>query len=85
MKTQIRRVGNSLGSIIPAPLVRQLELTEGVEIDVQVKEGAIILTPLRQPSQKLPYSEAELLSGINAFSTHADELAAPSSSEWDNE
>ena len=84
MKTQIRRVGNSLGAIIPAPLVRQLKLTEGVEIDVQVKEGAIILTPLRQPSQMLPYSEAELLSGISAFSAHADELATPASSDWDN-
>jgi antitoxin MazE len=41
MKTQIRRVGNSLGSIIPAPVVRQLALVEGAEMDVQVKEGQL--------------------------------------------
>lgn len=85
MKTQIRRIGNSLGSIIPAPLVRQLALVEGVEIDVQIKEGAIVLTPLRPVSKQLPFSEAELLDGIEAFNAHADELATPLPTEWDNQ
>ncbi len=84
MKTQIRRIGNSLGSIIPAPLVRQLGLVEGVEIDVQIKQGAIVLTPLRPVSKQLPFSEAELLDGIEAFNAHADELATPLPTEWDN-
>jgi len=85
MKTQIRRIGNSLGSIIPAPLVRQLALVEGVEIDVQIKEGAIVLTPLKPDSKQLPFSEIELLRGIEPFNAHADELPAHLSSEWDNQ
>lgn len=85
MKTQIRRVGNSLGSIIPAPVVRQLALVEGAEMDVQVKEGAIVLTPLTPALKPLPFSEAELLSGLKAFNAHADELATPLPSEWGNQ
>ena len=85
MKTQIRKIGNSLGSIIPAPLVRQLAWVEGAEIDVQVKDGAIVLTPLKPDSKQLPFSEAELLDGIEAFNAHADELATPLPTEWDNQ
>ena len=81
MKTQIRKIGNSLGSIIPAPLVRQLALVEGAEIDVQVKDGAIVLTPLKPDSKQLPFSEAE----FEAFNAHADELATPLPTEWDNQ
>ena len=85
MKTQIRRVGNSLGSIIPAPVDRQLALVEGAEMDVQVKEGAIVLTPLTPALKPLPFSEAELLSGLKAFNAHADELATPLPLEWGNQ
>ena len=54
-------------------------------MDVQVKEGAIVLTPLTPALQPLPFSEAELLSGLKAFNAHADELATPLPSEWGNQ
>jgi len=45
MKTQLRKVGNSLGLIIPAAMARELLLTAGSEVDIELKAGAIVLTP----------------------------------------
>ena len=32
MRTQVRRIGNSLGNIIPAVFIRQLGLVDGAEL-----------------------------------------------------
>ncbi|MGF1907774.1 AbrB/MazE/SpoVT family DNA-binding domain-containing protein, partial [Aliivibrio salmonicida] len=48
MRTQVRRIGNSLGSIIPAAFTRQLHLKEGVEIDVRTEDGRIIIEPVKK-------------------------------------
>ena len=59
MKTQLRKVGNSIGSIIPAAMARELLLTAGSEVDIELKAGAIVLTPLKRGSKRLPYTEAQ--------------------------
>lgn len=81
MRTQIRKIGNSLGSIIPAVYVRQLELVEGSEIEVESKDGIIVIRPAKKKSKRLPFSESELLSGLDAHTAHGDELAAVSDKE----
>ncbi|MBW8191306.1 AbrB/MazE/SpoVT family DNA-binding domain-containing protein [Neiella marina] len=81
MRTQVRRIGNSLGSIIPAAFARQLELSEGAEIDVQVQAGKLVIAPAPKPKKRFPFSEAELVSGLDAFTAHADELATVSGKE----
>ncbi len=48
MKITAQLWGNSLGFRIPALIARDTQLTQGSELDLQVEEGRIVLTPLRQ-------------------------------------
>ena len=43
MLTQVRKIGNSAGTIIPAPLLKELKLREGDSIDVSVSDNCIII------------------------------------------
>ncbi|TYT74415.1 AbrB/MazE/SpoVT family DNA-binding domain-containing protein [Desulfobotulus mexicanus] len=81
MRTQVRKIGNSLGSIIPASLIRQLNLREGSEIDMKEDGGRIILEPVKGSQKPFPFSEKVLLKGLDAHTAHADELAAVSEKE----
>jgi antitoxin ChpS len=53
MKTTVRKVGNSLGSIIPAPVARELALEAGSEIEITIKGGKIIIEPISRPHYTL--------------------------------
>ncbi len=79
MRTQVRKIGNSLGSIIPAVFIKQLSLTEGADIDVKAEANRIIIEPVS--NKHLPFTEQELLSGLTAYTAHAEELATISSKE----
>ena len=81
MKTNIRKIGNSLGNIIPATLIRQLDLVEGREIDITSKNGKIIIEPIDTKKKRLPFCEEDLLVGLTAHTAHVDELATLSSRE----
>ena len=37
MRTQVRKIGNSLGNIIPAAFIKQLGLVEGADIEVEIE------------------------------------------------
>jgi len=52
-------------------MARELLLTAGSEVDIELKAGAIVLTPLKRGSKRLPYTEAQLMVGIDALSIHA--------------
>lgn len=76
MRTQIRKIGNSLGNIIPVGIIRQLNLEEGTEIEVQTEGNRIIIEPVKKKTrERLRFSEQELLNGMNPYLAHADELA----------
>lgn len=81
MRTQIRKIGNSLGNIIPATLIRQLDLSEGADIEVKVVGQKIIIEPIQPKKKPLPFSESDVLQGLNAHTAHADELADISAAE----
>lgn len=75
MKTQIRRIGNSLGNTIPAPIIRKMGLSVGSEIEVTDEGDIIILRPIRK--HRLPrYTETELLRNLDVHNSHADEVAS---------
>ena len=57
MKTTVRKVGNSLGNIIPAPVVKELALEAGSEIEITLNKGKIIIEPV----SKRHYTLEELL------------------------
>ena len=81
MKTNIRKIGNSLGNIIPAALIKQLDLKEGREIDITSKEGKIIIEPIETKKNRLPFSEEDLLAELTAYTAHADEIVTLSNKE----
>lgn len=74
MKTALRAIGNSKGAVIPASLLRELNLNVGDELNARAVDGALILTPNRQPKYKL----AELLAQCDASAPMPVELA-----DWD--
>ena len=62
MKTTIRKIGNSLGNIIPAPVARELALEAGSEIEIRIESGKIIIEPVSGPH----YTLEELLAQCDA-------------------
>ncbi|HUF04983.1 MAG TPA: AbrB/MazE/SpoVT family DNA-binding domain-containing protein [Aridibacter sp.] len=45
VKVKIRKIGNSLGAILPADTLSRLQIEEGDEVLVSVDEEGIRLTP----------------------------------------
>lgn len=50
MKVTIRKMGNSQGILIPKPILSQLGLTDGA--DLQVRNGVIEIRPLKVNPRK---------------------------------
>jgi antitoxin MazE len=71
MKLTTRRWGNSLGLRIPAPIARDTHLAHGSEVDLQIEDGKIVLTPVRRPKR---YRQNELIAGIHGDNLPADDI-----------
>lgn len=67
MKSRITKWGNSLAIRIPRSLGREIELKEGTEVDLIIREGAIIITPVSSN-----YSLDDLVQGITAENRHTE-------------
>ncbi|SER84240.1 antitoxin MazE [Azotobacter beijerinckii] len=51
MITQIRKVGNSAGVLIPSALLKEVKLTVGAEIDLTVENGVLNIKPVKAKRQ----------------------------------
>lgn len=49
MKSRIARIGNSRGVRLPKPLIEEAGLAE--EVEIQVRDGAIIIAPAARPRE----------------------------------
>ena len=67
MHTQIGKWGNSLAIRIPGPYAKDMGLKEGMELDVSLVEGAMLLRPA--PKQ---YTLEELVSQITPENRHEE-------------
>lgn len=76
MLTQVRKIGNSAGAIIPAPVLKELKLREGDSIDVSIVDNCIVIKPTQE---KPRYTLDELLKKCNPNAPKNKELDA-----WDN-
>ena len=48
MKSQVRKVGNSHGVIIPKPLLDEIGIADGDVVSLKInKKGRIVLSPVR--------------------------------------
>jgi antitoxin MazE len=81
MRTQIRKIGNSLGNIIPATYIKQLGLVAGADIEMRSDGNKLIIELVKRPKKHFPFSEMELLTGLDDHTAHADELAIISDKE----
>ncbi|KPU82217.1 hypothetical protein JI57_04485 [Psychromonas sp. PRT-SC03] len=74
MQTQIRKIGNSLGSLIPSVIIRELDLKLGTKFNVTIKNKCVVLEPVVDIKPTLSFSERELLNGIDYHTAHGDSL-----------
>jgi antitoxin MazE len=67
MQTQIGKWGNSLAVRIPGIYARDLQLKEGMQLDMAVVEGGILLRPRRSG-----HTLEELVSQITPENLHGE-------------
>ncbi|OPY58033.1 MAG: Antitoxin MazE [Pelotomaculum sp. PtaU1.Bin035] len=65
MQTHVSKWGNSLGIRIPSSLAKKIGLAEGVPVEFQVDDDAIIIRRKR-------YSLEMLLSGVTPQNVHGE-------------
>lgn len=46
MQTALRKIGNSVGMIVPASILGEIGATAGAALDLRVEDGRIIATPV---------------------------------------
>lgn len=48
MQTSLRKMGNSVGMIVPKAVLQEIGLAAGAAMDVRVEEGKVVATPIRK-------------------------------------
>jgi len=87
MRSEIKRWGNSAAIRLPARILAESKLGVDTPVSMIVKGRKIIIEALaEQPGQRLdlPFSEADLVRGLNPETAHADEIAVPTDAEIGN-
>jgi len=84
MLSEIKKWGNSAAVRLPSKILASAGLDTGAPISIEVVGNKVIIEPVaNKPARrlKLPFTEAQLLSGLDEHTSHADELTELSSSE----
>lgn len=68
MVATVARWGNSLAIRLPQHLVKEIQLTEGVEVDLFVIDGNLVI----KPRIRKRYSLEELISAITPENLHTE-------------
>ena len=66
MKTAVQRWGNSLALRIPRAYAAETRISEGSEVELRVKSGALVVRPVRRKRLSL----ADLLKRITPANRH---------------
>jgi antitoxin MazE len=78
MKARLVQIGNSRGVRLPKPLIEEIGLTD--EVELRVREGAIVILPARGPREG--WAEAAQLLRDRS---EGDLLDAPTPTRFDEE
>lgn len=83
MRSEIKRWGNSAAVRLPSKILAQAKLDVSSPISIDVKDGRIVIEAAQEAPRRvnLPFSESDLLKGLDAYSAHANELAQLSTTE----
>ena len=76
METSLRNIGNSKGAVIPAQLLKELDIHLGDKLDAKAENGSLVITP---KSIKPKYTLNQLLAKCDKSAPIPEELT-----EWDN-
>jgi antitoxin MazE len=77
MKSRISKWGNSLALRIPRSIVQGVDLVEGSEVELTVRDGSIIITPVSSN-----YQLDDLVRGITPENRHHEtDWGAPEGAE----
>ena len=68
MVATVAKWGNSLAVRIPQNLAKEINLAEGVEIDLSVVDGSLVI----KPRSRKRYSLDELIQGITPENLHSE-------------
>jgi antitoxin MazE len=68
MVATVARWGNSLAIRLPQHLVKEIQLTEGVEVDLVVVDGNLVI----KPRIRKRYSLEDLISAITPENLHTE-------------
>ncbi len=68
MRRRVQPWGNSLGLRIPKSIADDTGLMPGSEVEIEVKDGRVVVTPVSPPSYRLE----ELLDAITPENLHTE-------------
>lgn len=68
MKAHIQKWGNSFALRIPQPFAREIHVKKGSTVELFVKDGRLVLTPI----SKTKYTLKELLAGVTKENLHQE-------------
>lgn len=74
MVTKVQKWGNSLAVRIPRALARELNAEPGCEVSMEVRDGELVITPVKEPR----YTLEELVAGITPENRHGEIDTGPS-------
>jgi antitoxin MazE len=78
MRTAVQRWGNSLAVRIPRAFARETCLGSGTEVDLQLKSGTLVISPVRKSRYRL----GALLAKVRKANLHSEaEWGQPKGSE----
>ncbi|MDR2308850.1 MAG: AbrB/MazE/SpoVT family DNA-binding domain-containing protein [Paucimonas sp.] len=82
MRTQIRKVGNSAGVVIPALMLKEAHAEIGTIIELTVKEGVFLAKPILNSRKRVARSSVTLESLIKGYVRFEEEIfSIPTSRE----
>ncbi len=68
MQSQIQKWGNSLALRIPKAFAKEAKIEQGINVEVKLVEGSIVITPITSNKYKLE----DLLSQITKDNVHEE-------------
>ena len=78
MQVHVQKWGNSVALRIPQAFAKEIHIEKGSTINLSMKNGKLILTPMAQPA----YSLEKLLSGATRENIHMEiDFGAPQGRE----
>lgn len=77
MESEIKQWGHSAAVRLSKKVLAQANLDISDRISMTVQDGRIVIQPVEKAKQriKLPFSESDLLKGLDSHTAHADEAA----------